>query len=296
MRGSAVIMEKLTEEVTPKKTRPVWFKDLKWVFSIIFVLIFGSTLLAWNFVWLTEEGRAIEINAALMAASLSRGGLDDTSDIEEVRQMLVKTGEDIFQPIPGLNVFVTRQEIEATLKTASPRQARIDFFKKFSRPLYEKGPEGLGELTDDPELKKQIVEGIGPLAILTRQNHLFVQKIFYILAAISALALIFIVLFARRFGRLSAPGLAILISTLPWFALTTLLSFGFAEKVAEGKPLGEETETMSVAMNVAANALAEPMKTISGRYLAVMLAALGLIGAAILGKIILAVVKKFRRA
>ena len=285
-------IEKMAEDI---KAKPSWYKDLKWVFGLVFFFSFGLTQLAYNFVWITEEERAIEVNAALMAASLSRGGLDDTSDIEEVRRMLVQSGEDRFQPIPGVDLFVTKDEIDAVLKSSSPRQARIDFFKNFSRPLYKEGAEGLASLSDDPKLKQQILEGAGPLAVLSYRNHLLARKIFAVLAAVSAISLFFLVFFSRRFGRLSVPGVIILISTLPWFALTALLSFGFAKKVTEAKPISEETESMNVVMNVAANVLADPMKTISGRYLAVTLVGIGLIVMAIFGRATLAIVRKIRR-
>ncbi len=78
-------------------------------------------------------------------------------------------------------------------------------FRKLAEPLYYEGPRGLASLTTNPEMRRNMEEGIGPLGFISAATHSKLQKTFFVLAFTSLVPLGLLIFFSYRFGRLGHP-------------------------------------------------------------------------------------------
>lgn len=146
----------MSTEHTPKP-RPYWHMDAKWIVGLILVFVLALTLLVSSLVQVTGEKPAVDTLSMVMALVLSEGGLDDESDAAEMREQLRASSEGSIQPIPGLRITISEEEIA----NLSPRQVRLAFMRKLAEPIYEGGAQELAALADDAKMQQDIIEGRG---------------------------------------------------------------------------------------------------------------------------------------
>ena len=201
-----------------KKLRPYWHVDAKWIAGLILVIILNVTLLLAGLVQLTAEQPAIEILTMSTALLNSPNGLDDEADIALLRLALAVSPDGTIQPVPGLQISISAQEIEGL----TPREMRLRYFQKWAEPVYQDGIEGLAALADDPALKAEILEQGAWYNALTLKTHRTLQQAFVLSGAAGFFFLLLLVLFSYRFGRIASPGWVLLLGSLPGAILFTL--------------------------------------------------------------------------
>ncbi len=255
---------------------PPWHKDAKWICGILLFLLLIPTLLSLNLTLITSEKNATEIGATLIASAFSRNGLDDETEFKQIKPQVLKNGS--FQPIPGLKIYITKKDLEG----ASPRQLRINFFKKFTEPLYLKGADGLLELATDPAMKKNIKESIAPLLFFTKKTHDIIFIIFMGLAAAAILLLTLFVYFSKGFGRLINPAIIFIIINIPW-PLFALIAKHNAENPLVA-PKGGTTDIFAYAISNTLPLISPIINSVNGTL---FFTGIGLIMAAGIGKIVL---------
>jgi hypothetical protein len=193
------------------KRRPYWHVDAKWIFGIMLVAVMSFTILIYNIVKLTEPDMGVEIMTTFMAVAFSPNGLDDQTEIDEMRKRLNKENEAVQQPIEGLKIYLTKNEID----NLSPRELRLYIFKQIATPLYNEGLDGIDDLADNDEVKEQIKSSLGYIAIINHTNHLRLKSIFNSAAIISVILLIPFIYFSFGIGRISNIGSLLLNIGLP---------------------------------------------------------------------------------
>jgi len=190
---------------------------------------------------LTNKKNAVDITTFAVASMFSQNGLDDETEIKEVSRKLAASRANALQPIPGLNISVTKEDFNLENKT--PREARLAFFRKLTEPIYDEGAAGLAKLATNAEMRQSIVEGARPLAIVSAANHQKIRGVFIIFAIISALLLIFLSLLSYRSGRLLSPGIVLSLAAFPG-SLIMLVFYAIEQKgipapdAADQGPLG----------------------------------------------------------
>ena len=185
-----------------RRSRPYWHVDAKWIAGLLLTLVLNLTLLLYGLVQVTAEEPAVDAMSMAMPLALSRNGLDNKTEAEEIRQRLRESPDGSIQPIPGLRLVVREKDIEGL----SPREMRLYFFHQLAEPIYRGGSQGLVDMADDPEMRKSVQEGAGSLSMLTIETHIWLQRVLTILVTASFVVLIPLVLFSHRFGRLGSPG------------------------------------------------------------------------------------------
>lgn len=212
----------MTLEAEPKP-RPYWHVDAKWIAALLLTFVLGLTLVAFSLVQATAEKPAVDALSMALAVSLSGKGLDDETEIAEMRQRLAASPNGELQPLPGLNLTVREDDLAGL----TGRQARLFFFRKLAVPIYREGGEGMAGLADDPEMRAAVSQGVGLLSLFSLETHLLLQRVFSILAVVSLALAVPLVYFSYRFGRLASPGCVLVVASLPGAAILAFLGWAF---------------------------------------------------------------------
>ncbi|MEK7172071.1 MAG: hypothetical protein AAB739_04135 [Patescibacteria group bacterium] len=255
---------------------PPWHKDAKWICGIFLFLLLVPTLFSLNLTLITSEENATEIGATLIASAFSRNGLDDETEFKQIKPQVLKNGS--VQPIPGLKIFITKKDLEG----GSPRQLRINFFKKFTEPLYREGADGLLKLATDPAMKKNIKESIAPLLFFTKTTHDIIFKIFMGLAVITILLLAFFVYFSKGFGRLINPAIIFIIINIPWPFFALIANYNVKNPLTA--PEGGATDILNAAISNTLPLISPIINSVNGTL---FFTGIGLIITAVMGKMVL---------
>jgi hypothetical protein len=259
----------MSSEHTPKP-RPYWHVDAKWIAGLLLSLTLSVTLLIFGLVQVTAEKPAIDVLTLGMALMYSPNGLDDETEIEEMRQLLEASPDGSIQPIPGLQISVRERDIEGL----TPREVRLHFFRMWAEPVYQDGIEGLADLADDPELRSEIIEGGGLFNVLTLKTHQALQRGLVVAVIASLLLFIPLVIFSYRFGRIGSPGCVFFFASLPGVLFFSLI--GIAIKPISEPPVAEGSMTGMLGYLVS-NLLPSLAKSIAQGYLIFLAVGLGLL-------------------
>ena len=210
------------------KPRPYWHVDAKWITGILLLFLLNITFLLFILVQAIAPARGIDLLTVLIASSFSREGLDQGADLAILHEKIAESPDGAWQPIPSLKIIVREEDITGL----TPREMRLWFFRQLAEPLYYEGPQGLASLATDPEMRKNMEGGIGPLGFISAATHSKLQKTFYIFGSISLALTGLLVLFSYRFGRLGSPGCVIFLAALPGLTALSMLR-GWLEHGAE---------------------------------------------------------------
>mgnify|MGYP001041475591 CR=1 FL=1 len=262
-----------------KKPRPYWHVDAKWISGLILAFLLSATLLVYGLVQVTAEQPAVEALTLATALMFSPNGLDDATEIDIMRLALLASPDGTIQPIPGLRISVSEQEIEGL----TSREIRLFYFQKWAEPIYQEGIQGLADLADDPELKAQILEGGSMFNALTLQTHHSLQRVFRYFVVACLVMLIPLVLFSFRFGRIGNPGCVFFFASLPGAVIFTLI--GMAVKPVITPAEGEQAIT-GMLTTLASNVLPAIARELGRIHLMVLGLGVGLVLLAAISSIV----------
>ncbi len=203
----------------PVKPRPYWHVDAKWAAGLVLAVMLNITLVLSGLVQFTDEEPAVEVLTKSTALLFSPNGLDNETDIEILRLVLALSPDGAIQPIPGMGISVTAQEIEGL----TPREIRLNFFQQWADVIYQDGIQGLAELADDAALKEQILQSGAVFNLLTQETHRGVKLGFNLAILACVMMLIPLVVFSVRFGRVGSPGCAFFFASLPGALIFSLV-------------------------------------------------------------------------
>ena len=264
------------------KVRPYWHIDAKWITGILLLFLLNITFLLFIVVQVTAADRGIDLLTITLASSFSRDGLDQEADLEIMHQKIAESPNGTWKPIPSLNIAVREEDITGL----TPREMRLWFFRQLAEPLYYEGPQGLAGLATDPEMRKNMEGGNGPLGFISAATHSKLQKTFYVFGSISLALMGLLVFFSYRFGRLGSPGCVIFLAALPGL-IALSMARGWLEHSAGNlvQPAEMTTVTLYTQMiaQLAADALPEIVQMAIRTYLILILSGSTLILLALIG-------------
>lgn len=149
---------------------------------------------------LTRAQIAIPLATEVVATQFSPEGLDDPKSIEEVKQKLELSGQNVFYPLPDKNITITRSDLEKL----SPREIRLKIFRQVVEPFYYQ------------RINEQTKKQAGILAFINESLHSTIFTLFllsFIPLLISSAGLIY---FSYGNGRIISPAVVlVLVSSFP---------------------------------------------------------------------------------
>lgn len=221
------------------KPRPYWHVDAKWLTGILLLLLLNITFLVFILVQVTAPEQGISLLTLTLASSYSAqgGGLDAAGDIEIMRQKISESPNGEWHPIPGMKIVVREKDIAGK----TPREVRLWFFRQWAEPLYYGGTQGLASLITDPEMKKGLDGGVGPLGFISAETHSKLQGVFAVSGLVSLFFLGLLIFFSYRFGRLGSPGCVIFLAAIPGFILLGGVRGWIEQSAQNPAAVGEET-------------------------------------------------------
>jgi hypothetical protein len=260
----------------PKKSRPYWHVDLKWVFGLLALFTLAASLLLFNLTALTERDRATTLTATVVAGLFSKDGLDDTKGLEEFRQKAAATPGDRVVPIEQFSWLSISKHDALTL---GAKELRIAIFRQLTDPIYDKGLRGAAEgMTKDPVEQDKFVQQASLLGIFTKTTHDMLQSGFYGATIFAVLFMAAAVYFSSGWGRLVSPGV-LLLAVSPIGAIAGLLL------------LHPPTDGDAPLAALPPSVTTEIGNSLSQTYLLAVIAGVTLLVAALIGKLIQKVIR-----
>jgi len=260
------------------KPRPYWHVDAKWLTGILLLFLLNVTFLVFILMQVTAPEQGISLLTMTLASAFSAqgGGLDASGDIEIIHQKIAESPKGEWQPIPGMRIVVREEDIVGK----TPREVRLWFFRQWAEPLYYDGAQGLANLMTDPEMKKNLEGGVGPLGFINADTHGKLQKVFIASGLVSLFFLGLLIFFSYRFGRLSSPGCAIFLAAIPGWAFLSGVRGWIEQSAQNPTAAGEETYITRYAQ-LAVDVLPDVVQKATQIYLFLIFLGLGLMLAAL---------------
>lgn len=206
------------ERAASEKKRPYWHVDAKWISGILLLFLLNVAFFVIILLQATAPEQGIALLSAMLASSFSYegGGLDATGDIEVMRQKVAESPDGTWQPIPDLQIVVHAADLEGK----TPREMRLWFFRQMAEPLYYEGAQGLANLSTDPTMRENILQGGGGvLSLVSAQSHARLLRVLALVGLVSLVGLALLVTFSYRFGKAGSPGCVIFLAALPGLGL-----------------------------------------------------------------------------
>ena len=252
--------------------RPYWHKDLKWISGILAFLLLAVTFLGYSLYRFSDREVATQTLGAGLEALFTRDGSDPSADVAAFRRQLAEAPSHSLRPIEGLSVEIS----EAELTGKSDPEAKSYLFEKIAKTFYDEGASGLAKLTDGADERAQLENDTTMIRLFTRAAHEKVGGIVIALLIPAIIALLALIYFSYRWGRLASPGLVSFLVGLPGVLLWILSRNQTREAAASGDSLGQVMKTLSD------NAL----PAITGPYLILLFGGLALLLIAALGRLL----------
>ncbi len=202
------------------RVRPYWQVDAKWLCGLLSLVALGGGLLLLTLATATGPDRGVELSATVMASLVSKDGLDGPIDTSQLRQRLSQSRTGKIAPLAEFPMV----QISAADLELKPRALRLKIFGQIARPIYEEGLEAAAKrFTSNPVEQKQFEGQAAALGLLTRKNHDRLLQMAEIALGVAVLAMVGVIGFSWRWGRLASPGLILVVAGVPGLVVGIVL-------------------------------------------------------------------------
>lgn len=271
----------------PPRPRPYWHKDVKWMLSLILCGLLGLWLLLAVVHRATSREIAVDLMTNLVTLGIEQNGNVDQKAVDDLKRKVAESPTKSIQPIEGFPVTITEQDLQLP-----PDQLVDKIFRQVTEPLYDKGARKLAEeQTSDKTQQDKFVNDASAFTLLSKEGHAAIGKWVVISGIFVLLVMGGAVWFSHGWGRLVTPGLVIMIVSLPGLIVFSGLS---AWSKAPAEPASEAENYLQLASS-AKGAFASVATGGQQVYRTVVLVGLGLLVAALIGKIITKIVMHARQ-
>lgn len=264
-------MTQMVTEIKTTQARPHWHLDLKWICGLLAAFFLTLTSMLFLLSQLTSEKVAVPLATEVVATLFSRdeGGVDDESDIEELKRQVSEDGM-IALPLGDYEVTITEEQLDEL----SPREIRLHIFRQVVEPYYYQGARGVAEtLSDDSERQEEIVQEAGLLSLINADTHRMITNWLWVSLGLSLVALFGLVWFSYRWGQLVSLGV---VFTLVSFAPSLILLIFKVAASSTGQSSGSSTLLENETVLSLVNALTPVYWTVFGLgFLFLMVAFIG---------------------
>lgn len=271
----------------PQKPRPYWHVDAKWLFGLVLCVVLGFWLLLVAAHRVTSRDIGIDLMTNMVTMGIAKNGAVDQAGLDELKRKISESPTKSIQPIPGFPATITEQDL------ALPPEQVIDrVFRQITEPLYDKGARKFAqEQTSDKTQQDKFVNDASLIGLISKEGH---DKIggwvlagFLVVCIIAAGA----IWFSAGFGRLVTPGLVLLLVSFPGLILFS----GLRAWVSQPAERTVEAQDISQAFMAARGSFLPVAEAGQQTYKLAVLLGIGLLVAALLGKIIVHAVRRARQ-
>lgn len=274
--------------VGPKKPRPYWYVDAKWMLSLVLCVVLG----AWLMLMVAHRATSREIGVDLMTRMVTLGIVQnsevDQKAVDELRRKIAESPTKSIQPIPGFPVKITEKDLEL------PPQELVDrVFRQVTEPLYDKGARKFAqEQTSDKAQQDKFVKDASLVGVISKDGHERIGKWVLIVGVIVVVLMAGVVWFSHGFGRLVTPGIVLLLVSLPGLIVFSGLHAAVSKPSADGSDADVTAQLFAAGKDALL-----PLITASRQlYITAALIGLGLLIGALLGKLIRSIIVRRRKA
>ena len=255
---------------TPK-TRPYWHVDLKWMFGILAFLSLWGALLMNAFATLTERQNATEVTSSFVSNIFKSNNVDVSATIAQLKAQAAFLPDDAVISLPNLpSVKITKSD----LMTKSNEEIQKLAIDQLTGPIYDQGlDKTASDLTQNTTEQKSFKQQAGILGVISKQTHDFLSLASKVVLATSLIWFTGLIYFSAGWGRIVSPGV-VLVAVSP----VGVVIGGLLELLAKKNESLLNIVPQSVMSNLAT--------AINGTYRTAMLAGIGLLVAAGIGKLI----------
>lgn len=252
----------------PKKT-PFLRKILSRVLYSLLIPVISVTILFAVFFKITEEKYAKDTLTMVIATSFSQKGIDDETEIIEIKKQMDQMNVDTLAPIDGLNINIERKDIEEL----SPRDLRLKLFSKISDILYYQNKSEIEKIVSDKGLRENI-ENAGFITLISKDGHKKLETWF--LYSFLASVCLFVAVYSMNKGisRITVPSKAAIFAALPGLIIT--LGIKSFSSYDYSSSLSGEANFSQVFANIIKNALPQTIDMFFRVYLWVFIIGLSL--------------------
>lgn len=238
---------------------PFLRKILSKIVYIILVPIISICILLAVFFKITEEKYAKNTLTMIIATSFSQKGIDDETEIIDLKKEIDSLNTDFIYPIEGLLIKVERKDIE----NLSPKDLRLKLFSQIANILYDQDKNELDKIITDENMRKDI-KNAGFLSLISRDGHKKIENIFlYSIFAVAILST-FVYLINKGINRIIVPAKAVVFASLPGL----IISFGVKLFISSDKSIVSSDSNFSqLFTNIIKNALPETIDIFFKTYL-----------------------------
>lgn len=269
------------------KPRPYWHKDAKWVLSLLLCVVLGLWLLLAVVHKATSRDVAVDTMTGLITFGVAQHGQVDQQAVDELRRKIAESPTKSIQPIEGFPITIAEADLQLP-----PDQLVDKIFRQLTVKLYDKGARQLAEeQTSDKAQQDKFVNDASAIALFSKEGHDKVGTWLLVTALTVLILMIGTAWFSHGFGRLVTPGLVILVVSLPGFIIFSALT---AWSRSPAEPASEAENYIQLAAN--ARGVLEPILAGGQQvYRSACLVAVGLLAAALVGKIVVKLVARANR-
>jgi hypothetical protein len=247
--------------------RASWKVDLKWAFGLICVVCGMIAGLLYSFQAITSHDTATAMFTDAVGGYAS-GSISDgeyaaiqAAAAQDPNTAVVLPG--IASPLPGSAIVSLPKDEAVKLALTAVAETNYEQGADAAKPLLTLNDEDGGEFS------------VGPLGVLTRDNHDGAAKFARIFGVVALAAGALAVVFSNRFGRIGTPGILLIVSMAPLALLWSFISS------RTGSVSGEE----GVFVRSLAEAFTGPASDNVAAFIRLAIMGVGLVTAAIVGHV-----------
>jgi hypothetical protein len=212
----------------------------------LLIFIFLTTLSSFFIFYLTSKGPATALMGRGIALNASKKGIDDATEINQLRRELKKQGGTLnLKKYIGFNVVVQEQDIEKL----SPREVRFHIFQKVAEPLYTEGADAFIAQVRDRNARQEMLKHKDKMFFATAEFHRYVSYGFVAACIVTVLFFLLLIALCRGKAKLAVPAIIVMLGSLPLvvvFSAYTMIAQSIIPIVAKG----HESEALKMSQQI----------------------------------------------
>jgi hypothetical protein len=239
---------------------PILRKVLSKIFYAFLVPAISISILLSVFFKITEEKYAKETLTTVIATSFSQKGIDDETEIIELKKEMDILNVDSLEPIEGLSLTINRRDIEEL----SPRDLRLKFFSKISDILYYQDDEEMEKIVTDPKMRENIKDA-GFITLISKEGHKKLEEWFLYAILVVILSGSGVYTMNKGLSRFTMPAKAAIFASIP--GLIIILGIKLFISSESGVSLSDDNNFTQIFANIVKNALPQTIDLFFRTYL-----------------------------
>lgn len=262
------------------RQRPYWHVDAKWIFSLLLSVVLAVWLVQVVIYKVTDRDTGTKLLTNVITLGIKKGSLaDQQKSLEELRAKVQASATKSIQPIPGFPATITEADLQLT-----PDQLVQKVFGQVSAPMYDQGIRAVAEQHSSNRAEQEkFIQQASVLGFFSKEQHKSQGKVVWWLLAVVLLLTAGAAWFSSGFGRLVTPAVVLLVVAVPALMVSNGLYFWTTHP---GDVLAANPTNPVELLSAARGSFVPVAEAARQVYLVAVLCGVGLLMAAVIGKIV----------